>query len=91
MKPNNRGRGRGEDKPVMTDEQAAEFRRRLIAAGVVKEKKSSETGNSTDFMTPEEAEKYRQNLIDQGVLKPGSGFYRSSRPRMPRPNGSGNA
>jgi len=89
MKPSNgnRPRQRNDDKPLMTDEQAASFRQRLIAAGVIKEFTLS-GGDRADFMTPEEAERYRQNLIDQGVLKPGNGHYRSSRPRMPRPNGS---
>jgi hypothetical protein len=87
IKPNNRSGGRpqsnqGKEKPLMTDEQAAAYRKRMIAAGVIVEGKPR-----GEYMDAEELAAYRQKLIDQGLLVPGGGV----RSRIARPREFGTA
>lgn len=65
---------------VMTDEDAARVRAKLISSGQIKENPSYD-----GFMSKEEVASYRQKLIDKGVLNPGAGLHKLQRAKRFRP------
>lgn len=67
-----------QEKPLMNDEQAAEYRRRLVRAGVITERNTKDGSTNSD-----ELNTYRNRLIAEGLLKPGNGKYRP-RPKIYR-------